>query len=88
MGRAAIRDAAGGLLDSDGTLAEIGRDFPGWHPWRSSAGRWWAVRRAAGPPLGAPDEWARTVDADTPEGLRAVLAGQEGLTGLAREGTP
>jgi hypothetical protein len=33
MGRAATRDAAGGQLNSDGTLAEISRDYPGWRPW-------------------------------------------------------
>jgi hypothetical protein len=86
MGRAATGNAAGGQRkqESDDVMAGIGQDFPGWHPWRSSAERWWAVRRAAGPPPpGAPAEWARTVDADTPEGLRAVLAVQEGLTGHA-----
>jgi hypothetical protein len=85
MGRAARRDAAGGAPEPDGDLAGIGRDYPGWQPWRSSAGRCWAVRRSGSrPPAGAPVEWARTVDADTPEELRAVLAGQEGLTGHAR----
>jgi hypothetical protein len=84
MRRAARRDAAGGQPEPDDVMAGIGRDFPGWHPWRSSAGRWWAVRRAAGPPPDAPDEWARTVDGDTPEELRAVLAGQEELAGHAR----
>jgi hypothetical protein len=85
MRRAARRDAAGGSgKKSDGTLAGIGQDFPGWQPWRSSAGRWWAVRQGrAGTPPGAPAEWARTVDGDTPEQLREALTVQEGLTGHA-----
>jgi hypothetical protein len=85
MKEAATGNAAGGQRESDGTLAELGRDFPGWQPWRSSAGRWWAVRQGrAAPPPDAPAEWARTVDADTLEGLRAVLSGQEELAGHAR----
>jgi hypothetical protein len=83
MGRAARRDAAGGQLNSDATLAEIGRDYPGWHPWRSSAGRWWAVRSEARAPADAPAEWARTIDGDTAGDLRAALAAQEKLTGHA-----
>jgi hypothetical protein len=83
MGRAATRDAAGGQLNSDGTLAEISRDYPGWHPWRSSAGRWWAVRLATRTPADVPVEWARTVDGDTAGDLRAALAAQEELTGHA-----
>jgi len=83
MGRAATGDAAGGQLDSDATLAEIGREYPGWHPWRSSAGRWWAVRLAARTPADVPEEWARTIDGDTARDLRAALAAQEELTGHA-----
>jgi hypothetical protein len=60
--------------------AEIGRDYPGWQPWQSSAGRWWAVRTGR-PPSGG----AMTVDADTPDGLRAALAEQERLGGNARQ---
>jgi hypothetical protein len=84
MGRAARRDAAVGQLNSDGTLAEIGRAYPGWRPWRSSAGRWWAVRLMAGPPADAPNEWARTVDGDTARDLRAALAAQEELGHASR----
>jgi len=79
MGRAASR-----AEDDTATLDELGRDFPGWQPWRSSAGRWWAVRRAAAPPPDAPEQWARTVDGDPPEELRAALAGQEALAGHVR----
>jgi hypothetical protein len=84
MGRAARRDAAGGQPDPDGRLAGIGRDFPAWHPWRSSAGRWWAVRRTGTAPASPPAEWAMTVDGDTADELRAALAGQEELAGHAR----
>ncbi|MGD0608780.1 MAG: hypothetical protein ABSA53_35000 [Streptosporangiaceae bacterium] len=84
MGQAATGDAAGGQLDSDAaTLAEIGRDYPGWRPWRSSAARWWAVRLATRTPADVPVEWARTVDGDTARDLRAALAAQEELTGHA-----
>jgi len=91
MGRAARQDPPGGQQqEPGGRLAELGRDFPGWQPWRSSAGRWWAVRRQAGPPAGAPDEWARTVHGDTHHELRAALTEQAGLDGpgRAREGAP
>jgi hypothetical protein len=75
------RDAAGIQPELDA----IGKDFPGWQPWRSSAGRCWAVRLSGARPAdGVPAEWARTVDADTPEELRAVLGRQEGLAGHAR----
>ena len=83
MRRAATRDPAGAQLNSDGTLAEISRDYPGWHPWRSSAGRWWAVRLATRTPADVPAEWARTIDGDTAGDLRAALAAQEELTGDA-----
>jgi hypothetical protein len=82
MGRPARRqDAAAGQPEPDGDLAGIAGDFPGWQSWRSSAGRCWAVRCSGSrPPAGAGAEWSRTVDADTPEGLRVVLGRQEGLT--------
>ena len=63
----------------DGPLAAIGRQFPGWHAWTSSAGRFWATR--TGPnrrrPDCAPPEWALTVDADTPAKLEQALLEQE-----------
>jgi hypothetical protein len=75
------RDDAGRQRESDAGLAAVGQDFPGWQPWRSSAGRCWAVRLSgARPAARVPVEWARTVSADTPEELRAVLGRQEGLT--------
>jgi hypothetical protein len=50
-------------------------DHPGWHVWRSRAGRWWAVR------TGRDAQWKdagglpMTIDADDEDGLRAELAG-------------
>jgi hypothetical protein len=73
---AAMGDAAG--ADGFGPLAAIGRDFPGWHAWRSSAGRFWATRMAhRRRPDDAPVHWALTVDGDTPDDLRRALAGQD-----------
>jgi hypothetical protein len=63
--------ASAGLAD----LAEAGRierDFPGWHVWLSSLGRWWAVRKGAGASYGRGDLRPMTLDAD---GLRDLLAG-------------
>jgi len=88
MQRAATGNAVGGQRDSDDTLAGISRDYPGWHPWQSSAGRWWAVRLATRTPAHVPGEWARTVDGDTVRDLRAALTAQEELTGSARQATP
>ncbi len=28
----------------DVQLTELEAEFPGWHVWRSNAGRWWATR--------------------------------------------
>lgn len=63
---------------ADEIRAEIGRDYPGWNPWKSSAGRWWAARSGR-----APSGGAMTVDGDTPDELRAALAEQERLGGNA-----
>ncbi|HXL91994.1 MAG TPA: hypothetical protein VN969_23890 [Streptosporangiaceae bacterium] len=59
-------------------LSRIAGEFPGWRPWMSDAGRWWATRRgrrAADPP----PWWAMTVDADDAQGLRSAIAEQERL---------
>jgi len=66
--------AGAGADMTDEIRAEIGRDYPGWNPWQSSAGRWWAARTGR-PPSGG----AMTVDADTPDELRAALSEQERL---------
>jgi hypothetical protein len=57
--------------------ARIEHDYPAWHVWQSQAGRWWATRLGhVRPPAdrGQPDpEFATTLDADTPAGLRQAL---------------
>lgn len=60
-----------------GDLAEISREFPDWHPWRSSAGRWWATRRGTKILTCGDPEWFMTVDADDAAGLREALRHQE-----------
>jgi hypothetical protein len=74
---AAMGDAAG--VEGFGPLAAIRHDFPGWHAWRSSAGRFWATRmERRRRPDDAPVQWALTVDGDTPDDLRRALAAQAG----------
>jgi hypothetical protein len=67
---------------SFGPLAAIRADFPGWHPWRSSTGRYWASRvsareKPADLPFDASVTWAMTVDGDNAAQLRAAIAAQE-----------
>ena len=63
-------------------LAAIRRDFPGWNPWRSSTGRYWASRILhRRRPVDADVTWAMTVDADTPDQLREALDAQEARSG-------
>jgi hypothetical protein len=59
-------------------LSRIEGEFPGWRPWMSDAGRWWATRRGRRP-ADPPPWWAMTVDADDAEGLRSAIAEQERL---------
>jgi hypothetical protein len=58
-------------------LAQLSSGYPGWHIWRSQAGRWWATRlgKVAWDTHHDPD-FAMTIDADTPEGLAKQLARQ------------
>jgi hypothetical protein len=56
-------------------LSRIAREFPGWRPWMSDAGRWWATRRGRRP-AELPPWWAMTVDADDAAGLRSAIAAQ------------
>jgi hypothetical protein len=69
---------AGARAEVAAELSRIAGEFPGWRPWVSDAGRWWATRRGrqlADPP----GWWAMTVDADDVEGLRSAIAEQERL---------
>jgi hypothetical protein len=69
---------AGTHGEVDEGLSRIAEEFPGWHPWVSSGGRWWATRKGA-QPADLPRGWAMTVDADDPQGLREAVALQEQL---------
>lgn len=64
----------------DEQLAKLEAEFPGWHIWRSDAGRWWATRTGAvlrRDPLGAGR--VMTVDADDLGSLRNQLLTQAQL---------
>ena len=61
-----------------GPLTAIRRQFPGWQPWRSDAGRFWAARMGT-LPRRPPARFAMTVDGDTPDQLREAIAEQERL---------
>jgi hypothetical protein len=68
--------------DGFGPLAALRRDFPGWHPWRSSAGRYWATRmrhreKPSELPLDESVTWAMTVDGDDAAQLRKAIEAQE-----------
>ncbi len=54
-------------------LASIEGDYPGWKPWRSDGGRWWATRIGARLPESPPEWWAMTVYGETADGLRDAL---------------
>ena len=58
-------------------ISQIEADFPGWHIWRSNAGRWWATR--TGSVLRREDLGTgrvMTLDADDERGLRDQLSAQ------------
>ena len=61
----------------DERVTQLESEFPGWHIWRSSAGRWWATR--TGSVLRREDlstGRVMTLDADDERGLRDQLANQ------------
>jgi len=64
----------------DERIAQLETDFPGWHIWRSNAGRWWATRTGL---VLRRDELGTgrvmTVDADDEPSLRGQLVTQAGL---------
>lgn len=64
----------------DVQVAELKAEFPGWHVWRSNAGRWWATRTGTvlrRDELGAGR--VMTVDADDAAALRGELVLQARL---------
>lgn len=64
----------------DERVAQLEAEFPGWHIWRSSGGRWWATR--TGSVLRREDLGTgrvMTVDADDEPGLREQLGTQAAL---------
>jgi hypothetical protein len=66
--------------------AELEAQFPGWHVWPSSAGRWWATR--TGTVLDRDDLGAgrvMTIDADDTQTLQAQLSRQFRLDQAARQ---
>jgi hypothetical protein len=68
------------MAGCDEQTAQLEADFPGWHTWRSSAGRWWATRTGS---VTRRDDLGTgrvmTLDADDVAGLRAQLATQAKL---------
>lgn len=71
---AALGSAAGGAGFS--SLAAIRNAFPDWRPWRSDAGRCWAVRTGRLPGRGR-EYRAMTVDGDTPDQLAQAIEAEE-----------
>jgi hypothetical protein len=65
------------MAEWDERIAQAEADFPGWHIWRSNAGRWWATRTGfvlRREELGTGR--VMTVDADDEASLRQQLAVQ------------
>jgi hypothetical protein len=64
----------------DERITQLDAEFPGWHIWRSNAGRWWATR--TGFVLRREDLGTgrvMTLDADDEPELRQQLTGQARL---------
>ena len=64
----------------DERISQLEAEFPGWHIWRSSAGRWWATR--TGSVLRREDLGTgrvMTVDADDEKDLGEQLVKQSSL---------
>jgi|HubBroStandDraft_6_1064221.scaffolds.fasta_scaffold1626313_2 hypothetical protein len=73
------------MASGDQAAAELEADFPGWHVWPSSAGRWWATRTGIVLDRDALGEGrVMTIDADDPEALRDQLTRQSRLDQAAR----
>ncbi|HXT89521.1 MAG TPA: hypothetical protein VN714_09715 [Trebonia sp.] len=61
-------------------VSQLEIEFPGWHIWRSNAGRWWATR--TGSVLRREDLGTgrvMTIDADDETDLRDQLVKQSGF---------
>jgi hypothetical protein len=71
---------AGARAEVAADRSRIAGEFPGWRPWVSDVGRWWATRRGRRP-ADPPEWWAMTVDGDDADGLRSAIAEQERLAG-------
>lgn len=68
---------ASARLAETAEAARIEREYPGWHVWLSSLGRWYAVRRGPKAAYGRGDLRPMTIDADDAGGLRDGLANTE-----------
>lgn len=79
--RKLLRQVRSGRRRSRKTAAElsrIAREFPGWSPWVSDAGHWWATRKGR-QPVNPAEWWSMTVDADDADRLREAIGRQERL---------
>ncbi len=86
MGQDLAHKPARPASSSPGPLAAIGRDFPAWHAWRSSSGRYWATRlqhrrKPDDLPENESARWAMTVDGDNAAQLRDAITTQETYSG-------
>jgi hypothetical protein len=64
----------------DERIAHLEAEYPGWHIWRSNAGRWWATR--TGSVLRREDLGTgrvMTLDSDDEQGIRDQLTAQAAL---------
>jgi hypothetical protein len=92
----AVPVSTGSEQKSDDQARLVG-EFPTWHIWNSRGGRWWATRRGNAHLTREHDpHWSMTVDADSPEELRAcillqqkmALRGQPRWPRRGRDGAP
>lgn len=64
------------MADATAALAAIRLRCPGWRPWLSDAGRFWATRIGSRLPEHPAARFAMTVDGDTAEQLIEAIAAQ------------
>jgi hypothetical protein len=68
------------MTEWDEWVTQLEAEFPGWHVWRSNAGRWWATRTGSvlrRQELGTGR--VMTLDSDDEHGLRDQLSAQATL---------